>query len=220
MTSGGSRILLEDESEIIVQKLLPATPQHLEHTLLSVMGNIISDNFFNKNAIVTIIKKAWEEYGGFHVDEMGPNKFHFTFISVQAVEGILWRAPWFVMNQPLSLQRWANRKYSEIVYDKIPFWVQVHSLPRDGLNLANAERLFGRMGKIVEVEDPMTVGLPLRHFLRARVEIDVSKPIWAGRWLQLPSMERIWIQFRYQRLQGLCFQCGMLGHDHRKCKPQ
>lgn len=202
MASGVSCGIPENESEIIVQELLPVTLEHLEHTYLSVMGKIIFDKIYNKNAIVTIMKKAWEEYGGFHVDEMGQNKFHFT--------------PWFVMNQPLSLQRWANRKYSEIVYEKIHFWVQVHGLPRDDLNPANAGRIIGKMGTIVEMEDPITVGIPLRPFLRVRVGIDVYKPIWAGRWLQLPSMEHIWIHFKYERLQGLCYQCGMLGHDHRR----
>lgn len=69
---------------------------------------------------------------------------------------------------------------------------------RDALNYRNADRLLAKMGKVLELDDPLKADVYMKHFLRARVEIDVSNPLWPGRWLELPSMDRIWFQFRYE----------------------
>lgn len=63
----------------------------------------------------------------------------------------------------------------------------------------------------------MRAGSAATFFLRARVLVNVTKPIWFGCWLQRPEQERVWIYFKYERLQGLCYSCGNFGHESKHC---
>ncbi|KAL5540368.1 hypothetical protein UlMin_043037 [Ulmus minor] len=42
-------------------------------------------------------------------------------------------------------------------------------------------------------------------------------PLFAGCFVPCPSGEKVWAQFRYERIAALCHKCGILGHDHHWC---
>ena len=55
------------------------------------------------------------------------------------------------------------------------------------------------------------------RFLRIRVEVPLDKLIQrAG---QIVSLEGDWVKvaYKYERLVGLCFQCGRVGHEATQC---
>lgn len=132
---------------------------------------------------------------------------------------MLERAPSFVMNQLISLQRWGpNIAFNDIDFSVVPFWIQIHGLARDDINPGSTPILLNKVGKLLEVDDPTKTGDLSRHFLRARVEVDVTKPLWSGRWIQKSPKEKIWIHFKYERLQRLCYNCGLFGHEQKTCK--
>ncbi|KAJ1441005.1 Zinc knuckle CX2CX4HX4C [Sesbania bispinosa] len=76
------------------------------------------------------------------------------------------------------------------------------------------------LGEIVTIESPFLGDTLLRSFLRVRVMIDIRKPLITGFWLPRKHLPRAWISIRYQRLQGFCFTCGVLGHDFKKCNKE
>lgn len=49
------------------------------------------------------------------------------------------------------------------------------------------------------------------------VEIPLDKPIRRGSKIQVPEGDTVWIAFKYERLIGLCFNCGKLGHKVKYC---
>lgn len=63
----------------------------------------------------------------------------------------------------------------------------------------------------------MSTGIGARHYLRARVAVNVKKPLWSGCWILKSQNERVWVHFNYERLQGLCYKCGVFGHEHKHC---
>lgn len=129
--------------------------------------------------------KAREAYLGIQITGMGRNKYPFTFPRINVVEEVLEKAHWFVMNKLWSLQRWdLDVAFTDIGYKMVPFWVQIHGLPREAINPGNAELLLSKMGCVLEVDDMVKTRSLSKQFLRARVVIDVSKPLWYGRWLQ------------------------------------
>lgn len=81
-----------------------------------------------------------------------------------------------------------------------------------------ANILLNIVGTVVEIDDPLKTGGGSRHYLRARVVVNVRKPLWSGRWLKKPNAEKVWVHFKYERLQGLCYNCRVFGHEHKHCK--
>ena len=55
-------------------------------------------------------------------------------------------------------------------------------------------------------------------FFLVRVMLDVTLPLCRGRVITLPSGEKRWIRFKYERLLSLCYWCGCLNHDDRDCE--
>ena len=54
-------------------------------------------------------------------------------------------------------------------------------------------------------------------FLRIRVEIPIDKPFRRGGNITNAEGERVWINFKYERLPTFCYICGILGHDDKHC---
>lgn len=137
---------------------------------------------------------------------------------MKAAKEVLDKSPWFVMNHLLNLQRWGEGvAFDKIDFSKAPFWIQIHGLPREDVNPQNAPFFLNKVGQVLEVDDPLRSGEVERYYLRARVAVDVLKPIWSGTWLQKPGKKRVWVHFKYERLQGICYRCGRFGHEQKNC---
>lgn len=58
-------------------------------------------------------------------------------------------------------------------------------------------------------------------FLRARVAIDLEKPLRRGVLLRMSKMEEPkWFGVQYEKLPFYCFACGVLGHSELECHQQ
>ena len=53
--------------------------------------------------------------------------------------------------------------------------------------------------------------------MRVRLRLDITKPIPRGRIVTFGSVGKMWVSFKYERLQWLCFNCGIIGHLERDC---
>nr|POF15685.1 hypothetical protein CFP56_35324 [Quercus suber] len=52
------------------------------------------------------------------------------------------------------------------------------------------------------------------------LEIPLDKPIRRGGRVASPEGERVRVGFKYERLVGLCYQCGIFGHELKECPTQ
>ncbi|KAK7860216.1 hypothetical protein CFP56_042125 [Quercus suber] len=43
----------------------------------------------------------------------------------------------------------------------------------------------------------------------------IDKPIQRGAPVLSPEGDQVWVAFQYERLLGLCFHCGLLGHESK-----
>ena len=79
-----------------------------------------------------------------------------------------------------------------------------------------AERICEAIGKVnVRSDDNESKG---DAFIRIRVTIDISKPLYRGRVISLDSVKELWVPFKYERLPNMCCWCGCLTHDDRDCE--
>lgn len=67
----------------------------------------------------------------------------------------------------------------------------------------------------MEIENPIVNGNILRNFLRGRVKIDLNMPLPSGYWAPRSNLPNLWIVYWYERLQALCYNCGIIGHDQK-----
>ncbi|KAK6151112.1 hypothetical protein DH2020_016044 [Rehmannia glutinosa] len=91
---------------------------------------------------------------------------------------------------------------------------------KDGCYRSLFGRIFGRKiaQKFLQVSDVLIpVGNnPRWRFIKILVEVDLEKPLLRGTHIKLGE-EAIWVEFKYENLQGFCFYCGKVGHMERGC---
>lgn len=206
--------------ELIIQ--LDVAEENVEGPALSSLaGKILTEKSLNKGAVKNILCKAWDEPQEMEISDFGKNLFLFTFKSKVEADEVLKKGPWYVMNKLVSLQSWAPQAImGEIVFSRVQFWIQLHGLPIENLNVKSAGTIFFQLGEVVEIEDPRYDGHLLRHFIRARVKINIQHPLSTGCWIPRQNLPNTWVQFKYEKLQDMCFKCGVIGHEQRSCKKE
>ena len=95
-------------------------------------------------------------------------------------------------------------------------WVQVWGLPFDLLSEEVGRDIGSGLGKVVEV-DLKAFSSDQARFLCVRVELPLEKRLRRGGVVASPEGDKICIGFKYERLVGLCFKCGRIGHEARDC---
>ena len=97
-----------------------------------------------------------------------------------------------------------------------PIWVQVWGLPFDLINAELGRDIGNGIGHVIDI-DCKAISSEQAHFLRIRVEMPLNKPIRRGAPANSPEGDKVWVAFQYERLLGLYFNCGFLGHEAKVC---
>ena len=101
-------------------------------------------------------------------------------------------------------------------FESASFWIQVHDLPLNSMTLGVAKDIVSTTGAVIncEAEDEEYVG---GNFMRVRVNIDLTKPLYRGRKLGLSNGDESWVSFKYEHLPNVCYWCGRLTHHDKEC---
>ncbi|KAJ1408205.1 Zinc finger, CCHC-type [Sesbania bispinosa] len=217
----------EEASDMVTQQcleeieiILEGNPEEgLKLAKQTLVGKILAEKNLNRGAVKEILSKAWNVDEELTITDLGPNVFLFAFSEKKQVVKVVQEGPWFVMGHLLSLQNWIpEASVFEVNYDFVSFWIQLHNLPLEMISAKNAVKLAGTIGEVLTVENPLVNGQLVRPFIRVRVKVNIKKPLVTGCWVPRKDLPRIWVQIRYERLQGFCYNCGVIGHENRKCK--
>lgn len=209
---------IEDPEEL-TEIMVPAKPNNKGLATRSLVGKICSDKELNRNVVKEILNKTWGMFLGFHMTDLGRNMFLFSFSHELHSKEVMAKAPWYVMNQFLSLQFWLPEVPTyELDFLYNSFWVQVQNLPLENLIWQNAATLLKKMGDVLEIEEPVVERRVIKSFIKARVRLDISKSFPVGCWVPRVDLPKFWVIYRYERLQGICYNCGVLGHEQKQCK--
>lgn len=74
----------------------------------------------------------------------------------------------------------------------------------------------GSLGEVLDVDAKSIVSEHAR-FLRISVDLPLDKPLQRGALVISPEGDKLWLAFKYERIVGLCYSCGWLGHKMKTC---
>lgn len=166
-----------DNREVLDEVLVTAN-NNSNNTLVArktLVGKVIAAKALNKTAVKGLMAKAWQEYENLQISDLGFNKFIFTFSEINHAKEVIARAPWYVTNHLLCLQHWIREvSPHELYFDENPVWIQVHNLPLEYLNSQNVTTILSKIGRVMEVEEPIVEGRVRRPYCRSKVRINVT----------------------------------------------
>ncbi|BFG20610.1 hypothetical protein CerSpe_068840 [Prunus speciosa] len=209
-------ILTEDENDAI------QVEQHDiddvgERLKMSLVGKVFTTNGFNREAFKQTMLKIWNTAREVVVKDLGENLFLFIF----ATEGDRWKVlrsgPWNFDKALVLLEVPDDRVAPSKMHLKYAdFWIQIHNVPLCCMTTNMGRQIGNSLGRCLDVLEGMEGGC-LGRFLRIRVCLDVSKPLWRGKKLTLPYGNTEFVDFRYERLPEFCFCYGRVGHVFKEC---
>ncbi|XP_028767323.1 uncharacterized protein LOC114725034 [Neltuma alba] len=187
-----------------------------------LIGKIIVDKGINKKEVLSTIRKGWNLNETVDVVDLGEEAFVFTFTEMKDKCRLLKGRPWTIDGSLMSIQEWSEFKVlNEVSFDRTPVWVQFHNVPLRILEFEeNVWNMGNSVGDLVWYERPKTEGKYTRCFARARVLIDIRRPLTHGFWTARPDGSEIWISVKYERLQSFCYKCSLIGHDSKTCRKE
>ncbi|KAE8803276.1 hypothetical protein D1007_20859 [Hordeum vulgare] len=146
--------------------------------------------------------------------DLGRNVFEVHFGSEGDWRHVLHNGPWQFDFSVLIVKEYdGGTRPSEMVFDKVEMWVQVHDLPPDKRMEEFGNALGSWLGKVVRV-DVDEEGKAKGQHLRVRAQISVFEPLVRGFFLRSSREEKskLWFDFHYEKVPHFCFECDRLVH--------
>lgn len=100
-------------------------------------------------------------------------------------------------------------------FNTTSFSVQIHGLPFSFMTIEVALSIGEMLGAVSIPKD--TSELRGCNFMCIRVAIDITKSLCRGRCVTWDKDLEGWVSFKYERLPNICYWCGQLCHDDKKC---
>ncbi|XVF61181.1 hypothetical protein PTKIN_Ptkin08bG0109400 [Pterospermum kingtungense] len=140
---------------------------------LCLVGKMMSRKPFSLEAIRNSFMRAWQLSHDLVIKEAGDRLFLFRFSTSAEKARVFYKQPWsFDKSLVIVTTIDGSKILEEILVDRCLFWVQFHEVMGNLMSSKVGALIGDKLGKVLEVE----VG----RWIRARVELDVSKPLEKG----------------------------------------
>jgi hypothetical protein len=187
----------------------------------ALVGKVLSPTMVHAAAIQGAMKPAWGNPAGLKIrmiGKKGDNIFVAEFDLKQDMERALGGSPWLVGKHAVILRDYdESLKPSEISFKRIDIWARIMDLPLGWMNKNRGERAMGLIGNMKKM-DVDSDGKASGPFLRARVAIEIAKPVRRGVLLKTrKDSAPKWFDIEYEKLPFYFSSCGIMGHSHLEC---
>jgi hypothetical protein len=127
-------------------------------------------------------------------------------------------SPWIFGKHALILQDYDERlRPSEIGFDRLEIWARILNIPLGWMNETCGSRAMSLIGEVRKM-DVDKHGKANGPFLRARVAIDINKPVRRGVMLHTKKAgDPEWFDVQYEKRSFYCLNCGVMGHSELQC---
>lgn len=148
-------------------------------------GKVLHRTLLHIQTISNAMRPAWGNPRGLSIRLLGENMFLAEFETKRDRDRVWEGSPWHISKNAVILEDFeSHMQPSELKFDKLQIWARVVNLPynmwNDTWGLAIAQQI-DKKATVIQID-------PVGGFLRARVTIDVVKPLrW---WILIESAKR------------------------------
>ncbi|XP_041009438.1 uncharacterized protein LOC121253497 [Juglans microcarpa x Juglans regia] len=172
---------------------------------------IIVDKAVKREAFKMTMSKIWNTKGWLEFSDMGENKFLIEFQKEEDRQKVTRGRSWSFDRWLVCLQEFeVDLSLNDVPFKNEVFWLQVHNMPLACMTQEVGVQIGKCPGTVLDVIVDQW-GLGWGKFLRFKVEVDITKALVRGLFLNFDG-NQIWLQFKYDRLQPFCFKCGIIKH--------
>lgn len=132
------------------------------------------------------------------------------------MQRLFYEGPWSINGVILQLSPW--RPFFEPSFTKLTtavIWVQLHNLPVEFWSGDILETITSHLGNLLKISD-LSVSITRAKYGRVCIEIDLSKPLSKGFWLN-DDQHRVFVVVLYEHLHTFYNTCGVVGYGSNMC---
>lgn len=206
----GLRLLAKERAEVEIQN-----PEVEVGPIL--VGKFYTKRRVNLESVARVLKIVWKTKDNFEVSDLGENRALFLFKTMDDLDRVMLLGPLSYDKYLLTLHNLqASKSARKVSLDRVSFWVQIHGLPTMS-QMKEIGKKIGETLDIVEKTDVEDKGFCMGSCLHIRVLVKTTEPLCRGRNICLGRVDRVWVDFKYERLPIFCYWCGMVDHDEKEC---
>lgn len=169
-------ITSREEEEVEVEE--KAVMNTVQRGQFSLLVRLLSVKPFNREAFKQAMMSRWRPSQGAQMKDIGDNLFIAIFNDAMDRDLVLMNGPWAFHKNLVLLKLFdGDQKVQGMQLTEASFWIQIHELPFKGMNEETATSVGNALGVLEEIDIPED-GIPWGEFMRVRVRIDVSMPLY------------------------------------------
>ncbi|PWA56181.1 hypothetical protein CTI12_AA420130 [Artemisia annua] len=183
---------------------------------LTLVGKVYTDRAVNLQKLQRILMAAWRPRRPVRIQELEGGLFLAIFDHLVDMRRVLDDGPWSVERDLVILKPLdEDEQPSKVEMSSIPFWIRLLNLPFSMRSENYVRAIARKLGSVLDVDTRrLKEG---SKYIRARVMIDVSKPLCRHLPVINRRHEKVMVGICYERLPNFCYWCGHLGHTEKEC---
>lgn len=159
-----------------------------------------------------MLKSVCKMGSDLRIIDVGEGMFQFKFTMESQLKWVMNNGPWNFDNYPLVLRRWERGvKVASVKFQTLPIWIWIWGLPFDLLTEETGREIKKGIWNVVET-DTTTFTSEQARFIDIRIEVLLDKTIRRGWVVSSLKGDKIHIGFKYERLVGFFYHCGLFRH--------
>ena len=206
-----------------IKKMGPIIPSqvgdmHPEDAMfpMAVIGQFLDYRVFSANQIQSWINAFWVTNGEIKVERIG-KIFFFYCTDIDDRDNLLSRKNANYKGALIVFKCWfSSASLRSFNFSQCLMWVRVEGIPLTSNKARVAERALKKLGRVVGFDERSLREGP-KEFIRARVQVELNKPLVPGYFYEYSQDHFKWIDFRYEGIFIYCKKCGMVGHKASSC---
>lgn len=198
--------LIQDTQSLECTDTTPEPQPHFDKEY-TIIAKILSEKPINMNAFKSTILKAWNPKKRVIGNLLETNIMAFVFEDENDQIKIL-NLSWFFRDLQILVQSWPpDKSLQEIDLNTTTYWIQAYNILVCLINNENATAIGNQIGRFIKTEH-QAPGQRWKKFVRVQVQVDILKPLFTISLLPCKDRPNILIEVRYERLSGICYNCG------------